>query len=147
MRRASSCVAESRYTYASSAAISIGEPSDAEARVSYAAPSTPPRCRPSLPSDTNALPMTCKRRWTTAASFMIRFCTGRLERVGSVSGLIYAASTVGSIAGVFVSGYILIDHLTLPVIFQGTGALTAILGLICGGMHAVMCESRVKGLT
>src|SRR2546425_10954336 len=41
--------------------------------------------------------------------YMIRFATRRLERVGTISGLIYSASTLGSIAGVFVSGYILID--------------------------------------
>src|SRR5262245_40898375 len=40
--------------------------------------------------------------------YMIRVATDRLEHVGKVSGLIYAASTVGSIAGVFASGYLLI---------------------------------------
>lgn len=74
--------------------------------------------------------------------FMIRFCAGRLERVGSVSGLIYAAGTVGSIAGVFVSGYVLIDHLTIPAIFRGTGALTVGLGLLCAGMNAAFRDSH-----
>ncbi len=38
--------------------------------------------------------------------------------------MIYAASTVGSIAGVFVSGYILIDYLSVTMIFRATGVLT-----------------------
>jgi hypothetical protein len=38
---------------------------------------------------------------------------------------------VGSIAGVFVSGYILIDHMTVSNIFRTTGVLTASLGLWC----------------
>jgi len=56
--------------------------------------------------------------------YMIRLMARRLERVGTVSGLIYAASTVGSIAGVFVSGYVLIDYLAVPDIFRTTGILT-----------------------
>src|SRR5204862_2296194 len=46
--------------------------------------------------------------------FMIRLIARRLERVGTLSGLIYSASTAGSIAGVFVSGYVLIDYLAVP---------------------------------
>ena len=56
--------------------------------------------------------------------YMIRFAARRLERVGTISGLIYSASTIGSIAGVFVSGYILIDYVTVSNIFRATGALT-----------------------
>ena len=67
--------------------------------------------------------------------FMIRFCAGRLDRVGSVSGFIYAASTVGSIAGVFVSGYVLIDHWGTTAIFRGTGVLGGLLGLMCLAMR------------
>ena len=59
--------------------------------------------------------------------YMIRFAARRLERVGTISGLIYSASTIGSIAGVFVSGYILIDYMSVPNIFRGTGALTLFL--------------------
>ena len=55
--------------------------------------------------------------------YMIRLATRRLEQVGTISGLIYAASTVGSIAGVFVSGYVLIDYLALSAIFRATGGL------------------------
>jgi predicted MFS family arabinose efflux permease len=63
----------------------------------------------------------------TLPPFMIRLASRRLEHVGAVSGLIYAASTVGSIAGVFISGYVLIDYVSVPDIFRATGALTLLL--------------------
>jgi predicted MFS family arabinose efflux permease len=58
--------------------------------------------------------------------YTIRLAARQLERVGTVSGLVYAASTVGSIAGVFVSGYVLIDY-PLSTIFRVTGALILLL--------------------
>jgi MFS family permease len=67
----------------------------------------------------------------TLSPYMVRLAARRLTHVGRISGLIYAASTVGSIAGVFVSGYILIDHMTVSNIFRTTGVLTASLGLWC----------------
>ena len=63
----------------------------------------------------------------TLPPYMIRLGARQLEHVGAVSGLIYSASTVGSIAGVFVSGYYLIDHMDVPKIFRCTGALTLLL--------------------
>lgn len=59
--------------------------------------------------------------------YMIRVAARRLEHVGTLSGLVYAASTVGSIAGVFVSGYVLIDVMAVPDIFRATGILILIL--------------------
>jgi predicted MFS family arabinose efflux permease len=59
--------------------------------------------------------------------YMIRLASRQVEHVGTVSGFIYAASTVGSIAGVFISGYVLIDHMDVPDIFRATGALTLLL--------------------
>lgn len=67
----------------------------------------------------------------TLCPYMIRLAAQRLSHVGRISGLIYAASTVGSIAGVFVSGYVLIDHLGLAAIFRATGGLTIGLGALC----------------
>jgi len=66
--------------------------------------------------------------------YMIRLATRQLEHVGAISGLIYAASTVGSIAGVFVSGYVLIDYMAVPDIFRATGVLT----LLLAGVSLVM---------
>ena len=62
--------------------------------------------------------------------YMIRVSSRRIEQVGTISGLIYAASTVGSIAGVFISGYIFIDYMSVTTIFRTTGAVTlALAGL------------------
>jgi hypothetical protein len=63
--------------------------------------------------------------------YMVRVAARQIAHVGRTSGLIYAASTVGSIAGVFVSGYFLIEHMTVSNIFRATGGLTVLLGLIC----------------
>ena len=67
----------------------------------------------------------------TLSPYMVRLATRRLTHVGRISGLIYSASTVGSIAGVFVSGYVLIDHMAVSNIFRTTGVLTVLLGLFC----------------
>lgn len=66
--------------------------------------------------------------------YMVRLAAKDLARVGRVSGLIYAASTVGSIAGVFVSGYILIDQMALSQIFRVTGVLIVVLAGMCLAM-------------
>jgi len=67
----------------------------------------------------------------TLSPYMIRLATKRLAHVGRISGQIIAASTVGSIFGVFVSGYVLIDHLKMSDIFRATGFLTVMLGVSC----------------
>jgi MFS family permease len=59
--------------------------------------------------------------------YTIRLAARRLERVGTISGLVYAASTVGNIAGVFTSGFVLIDYVKMPDIFRGTGGLMLLL--------------------
>jgi predicted MFS family arabinose efflux permease len=74
--------------------------------------------------------------------YMVRVAARRLAHVGRVSGLIYAASTVGSIAGVFVSGYILIEHMTVSNIFRATGALIVLLGLVCAAGDRWFVEQR-----
>lgn len=62
--------------------------------------------------------------------YMIRLTTRHLAHVGRISGLIIAASTVGSIVGVFVAGYVLMDHLRVSVIFRATGGLVLLLGVL-----------------
>lgn len=62
---------------------------------------------------------------------MIRLATPSLAQVGRASGFIIAASTVGSIAGVFVSGFVLIDQLKVSNIFHVMGGLTIGLGGLC----------------
>jgi MFS family permease len=58
--------------------------------------------------------------------YTIRLAARQIEHVGTISGLVYAASTVGSIAGVFVSGYVLIDY-PLSTVFRATGSLILVL--------------------
>ncbi len=70
----------------------------------------------------------------TLSPFMIRFSTQSLSQVGRSSGFIIAASTLGSIAGVFVSGFILIDEMRLSTIFRLMGGLTLLLAVACVGL-------------
>jgi len=67
----------------------------------------------------------------TLSPYMIRLATRDLTQVGRSSGFIIAASTTGSIAGVFVAGFILIDHMRLSLIFRWMGCFTAVLGILC----------------
>ena len=63
--------------------------------------------------------------------FMIRLASKNISHVGRISGLIYAFSTVGSIAGVFISGYIMIDTMKISIIIITMGALTVLVGILC----------------
>ena len=63
--------------------------------------------------------------------YMIRLATRSLSQVGRQSGMMFAVSTVGSIAGVFVSGFVLIEHMRISSIFHGMGGLTILLGILC----------------
>ena len=67
----------------------------------------------------------------TLSPFMIRLSTQSLAQVGRASGFIIAASTLGSIAGVFVSGFVLIDQMRISNIFRAMGGLTALLAVCC----------------
>ena len=80
----------------------------------------------------------------TLSPCMIRLATRRLTHVGRISGQIIGASTVGSIVGVFVSGYVLIDQMKLSNIFQLTGGLTAMLGLMCVAMDGWFGDAGVS---
>ena len=71
--------------------------------------------------------------------YTIRIASKKLESVGTVSGLVYSASTVGSIAGVFISGYFFIDYLNLDTIFRATGGLTMFLAVL-----SVVIDSRLR---
>lgn len=64
--------------------------------------------------------------------YMIRIAAQQVSHVGTVSGLVYAASTVGSIGGIVVTAYVLIDHFGNNTIFYITGGLTlGLAGLCC----------------
>jgi MFS family permease len=76
----------------------------------------------------------------TLSPYTIRLTTTSLAEVGRSSGFIIAASTVGSIAGVFVSGFVLIDHMRVSSIFRLMGVLTMFLGGLC-----VLMDQSVLG--
>ena len=80
----------------------------------------------------------------TLCPYVIRLAAHKLTHVGRISGLVYAASTVGSIAGVFVSGYVLIDQMGLASIFRLTGVLTIFLGLLCLFMDRMFEEGTAN---
>ncbi|MCX8156204.1 MAG: fused MFS/spermidine synthase [Verrucomicrobiae bacterium] len=67
--------------------------------------------------------------------FTIRLTARALDHVGAASGRIYAASTAGSIAGVFATGYVLLDWLSLPAVFCLAGGLTIGLAGLCWYMN------------
>jgi MFS family permease len=76
--------------------------------------------------------------------YMVRVAASRLDRVGTVSGLIYAASTVGSIAGVFISGYYFIDHLSVTTIFHRTGLVILFLAGLSLAMDKWLPQHEVN---
>jgi MFS family permease len=83
----------------------------------------------------------------TLSPYLIRLATTSLTELGRSSGLIIAASTIGSIAGVFVSGFILIDHFRVSTIFRITGALTLVLAVLCLAMDYRLAGSRTAEKT
>lgn len=73
--------------------------------------------------------------------FMIRLITQSLSQVGRSSGSIIAASTLGSIVGVFVSGFILFE-MRVSNTFRAMGVLTLLLGLACPWVESLLKASR-----
>jgi MFS family permease len=78
----------------------------------------------------------------TLSPYMIRLATPSLAQVGRSSGFIIGASTLGSIAGVFVSGFILIDHMRISSIFRLMGGLTLLLGGGCLALDRWLGQSQ-----
>ena len=78
--------------------------------------------------------------------WMIRLLSEQITHVGRISGKIYAASTVGSIAGVFVSGYVLLDHFDVTDIIRATGVLAAGLGVACLFLDRWLLERKAASV-
>lgn len=68
--------------------------------------------------------------------YVTQICAKSLAGVGRASGLIFAASTAGSIAGVFISGYYLLQTTTLTVIFYVTGCTIMVLAATCVALNS-----------
>lgn len=77
--------------------------------------------------------------------YVIRLAAQSVEKIGTVSGLVYASSTAGSIAGVFVSGYVLLDLFPVSTIFRATGLLLCLLSAMSLGLDRWM--GRGSGAT
>ncbi len=67
----------------------------------------------------------------TLPPYLIRWSTVSLRRLGRSSAAIVAANTLGGIAGVFVTGYVLLDWMRISNIFRVTGALIVLLAVCC----------------
>ncbi len=78
----------------------------------------------------------------TLSPYTVRLAASQLGHVGAVSGAVYAASTAGSVAGVFISGYVLLDHLSLSTIFRATGGLTLGLAGLCWWLDGQMAQKK-----
>lgn len=77
----------------------------------------------------------------TLSPCMIRLATTSLARIGRSSGAIIAASTLGSVAGVFLAGYVLVEQMRISHIFRATGLVTLGVALLCLWMD------RLSGLS
>lgn len=78
----------------------------------------------------------------TLPPYLIRLAARTVASVGRVSGGIYGAGSAGSIVGVFASGYLLIDLLSLTHIFRGTGLLLMVLAAACASARPVGSRPR-----
>lgn len=76
---------------------------------------------------------------------MVRISTGHLARVGRTSGRVSAVSTAGSIVGVFLAGYVLLDHIAISGIFRIAGALVVLLGAACLAMDRRLARALGRG--
>lgn len=74
--------------------------------------------------------------------FAIRLTTDFVERAGSSAGRIFALSTVGSIVGGFLSGFYLIDKLSLSDSFKYMAIILLIVSLV--GYYTNTIKKKVK---
>lgn len=75
--------------------------------------------------------------------FLIRWLAPEIARLGRSSGTIIAAGTLGSIAGVIVAGYFLIDLMRLSDIFRLMGGLMILTGAMAGGLDRLpRCKAK-----
>lgn len=69
----------------------------------------------------------------TISPYLTKIAAVDPARIGQASGSIYAASTVGSIAGTFVGGFWLIPHFPVSYIIGGIVALLLVLSISAAG--------------
>ncbi|MDD5111711.1 MAG: fused MFS/spermidine synthase [Candidatus Altiarchaeota archaeon] len=64
--------------------------------------------------------------------YTIKLAAGNLGKIGSVAGDLYAMSTVGSIAGTLLCGFVLVPLMPITAIFIGVAAALLIAGILVG---------------
>lgn len=62
--------------------------------------------------------------------YVVRIATSEWQRLGRTVGVLYALSTIGSMAGTALAGYVVIAYMGVARAFQVCGALLILLGLI-----------------
>jgi spermidine synthase len=67
--------------------------------------------------------------------FIIRLMTSRREIVGSVSGRVFAVSTIGSLLGALATGFVLIPNFGVVSIFTACGILLLVIAIL-GNLRA-----------
>jgi spermidine synthase len=75
--------------------------------------------------------------------YAIKLAARSLEKVGSVSGDLYALSTVGSIAGTFLSGFVLIPLFPMKAIFFGVMLSLFLVGFFVSGSKEALFFSLI----
>jgi hypothetical protein len=65
---------------------------------------------------------------------VIKLTLGDLGRAGNVVGRVYAASTVGSLVGTFLTGFVLIAHVGTRAVVLSVGLTLVVLGALAGAL-------------
>ena len=65
---------------------------------------------------------------------VIKLTLGDLGRAGNVVGRVYAASTVGSLVGTFLTGFVLIAHVGTRTVVLSVGLTLVVLGGLAGAL-------------
>jgi predicted membrane-bound spermidine synthase len=75
----------------------------------------------------------------------IKLTLGDLGRAGNAVGRVYAASTVGSLAGTFLTGFVLIAHVGTRAVILSVGLTLVVLGALAGVLDRGGPRSRPAG--
>jgi spermidine synthase/MFS family permease len=76
------------------------------------------------------------------APFSVRLATEKLDSVGGVAGRLYALSTLGNMAGVLLTTFVLIPLLGKTRIFETAGMIT-----LLSALFALFSDRRARGLS
>lgn len=83
----------------------------------------------------------------TISPVVVKLALKELKTTGSTVGKIYAFSTVGSIAGTFAAGFVLISWFGTRMVVGGVAVLLVAMGLVCGQFWRCRQGIAIAGLT